>query len=185
CQDAHITWTEGQGPFNLIVVPSDDPCNEVLADLGDHAGQSMTWHANLAAGTAVMLSLEDATGAEAWSGSITIGGSSDASCLPAVSSAVSSLAASSSAISSLAASSTAVSPDASTTALVVPATYKAAPAASSASAALPATSSGAVAVGAANAGDNPNFINGAAAFHKFSASAVAMTALAAVFVVAL
>ena len=81
-------------------------------DLGDHNGTSMTWSAvNLAAGTQVLLSLEDADGDEAWSGNVcvvtspmirnrflrffdqlTVAASNSTSCLPgaAVSSAVAS-----------------------------------------------------------------------------------------------
>ena len=40
------------------------------ADLGDHNGLSMTWKVNLAAGTKVMLSLEDGSSDEAWSGDV-------------------------------------------------------------------------------------------------------------------
>lgn len=42
----------------------------------------MTWTVNLSAGTQVVLSLEDAAGNEAWSGTITVGNSNDTSCLP-------------------------------------------------------------------------------------------------------
>ncbi|KDQ57156.1 hypothetical protein JAAARDRAFT_157271 [Jaapia argillacea MUCL 33604] len=142
CQKSQVTWQDtGAGPYNLVVVPGSDPCGDVLADLGDHAGTSMTWLVNLAAGTSVELSLEDASGNEAWSGVITIGSSSDSSCLPA---------AASSASSSSVAGGGAITPSGDSivtpTTLVVPGTTTAADTSSTGNA---------VPVGAANAGINP------------------------------
>ncbi|KAJ3538128.1 hypothetical protein NM688_g6563 [Phlebia brevispora] len=110
CQPVQITWTAAQGPYNLIVVPSDDPCNGILADLGDHDGLSMTWTANLTAGTEVELSLQDANGDEAWSGPITIAASNDTSCLAASSAAASSTLLSSGAVSASTAATADVTP---------------------------------------------------------------------------
>jgi len=81
CKDAHITWNQTKAPYNLVVVPSNNTCGDILADLGDHNGTSMTWKVTLRAGNEVTLSVEDAYGDEAWSGSITIGASTDNSCL--------------------------------------------------------------------------------------------------------
>jgi len=82
CQDAKISWEATKGPYNLIVVPAENPCGDALADLGDHTGTSMTWKPTLPAGTKVQLSLEDVNGDEAWSGTITVGAGNDTSCVP-------------------------------------------------------------------------------------------------------
>lgn len=174
CQDVKITWADGKAPYNLLVVPTNDPCNGVLADLGDNLnGTSLTWKASLAAGTEVTLSLEDADGEEAWSGSIKIAPNSDASCLAAASS---SAALSSAAASEGGASASVPLLNPGTTLTVDPTFDTAAPSAT------PSSTDGAVPVGAVNAGDNPN-TSGAASLTKFSASALALTALTAVFAI--
>lgn len=81
CQPAEITWNGGNSPYNLIIVSADDVCGNALDDLGDFTTLSTTFTVNLASGTQVVLSLEDASGDEAWSGIITVGDSSDYSCL--------------------------------------------------------------------------------------------------------
>ncbi|KIJ66982.1 hypothetical protein HYDPIDRAFT_180615 [Hydnomerulius pinastri MD-312] len=81
CQDSQITWTSATGPYTLLAVPADDVCGEALQDLGDQTGLSMTYKVNIAAGTQVVLFLEDSNGDEAWSGTITVGASNDTSCL--------------------------------------------------------------------------------------------------------
>ncbi|KAH9940956.1 hypothetical protein B0H21DRAFT_780267 [Amylocystis lapponica] len=87
CQPVNITWDQTQGPYNLIVVPADDPCGDIIADLGDFDDTSAQWTPNITAGKAAMFSLEDAAGNEAWSGTMTIQGSNDSSCISGVSSA--------------------------------------------------------------------------------------------------
>ncbi|KIM67553.1 hypothetical protein SCLCIDRAFT_21080 [Scleroderma citrinum Foug A] len=81
CQPAEITWNGGNSPYNLIIVSADDVCGNALEDLGDFATLSTTFTVNLASGTQVVLSLEDASGDEAWTGTVTVGASSDSSCL--------------------------------------------------------------------------------------------------------
>ncbi|KAF9456763.1 hypothetical protein BDZ94DRAFT_1274884 [Collybia nuda] len=80
CKDVKISWEATKGPYNLIVVPAENPCEDVLADLGDHDSTTFTWTPKLAPGTKVQLSVEDADGDEAWSGQITIG-KGDTSCI--------------------------------------------------------------------------------------------------------
>ncbi|EIM91078.1 uncharacterized protein STEHIDRAFT_152753 [Stereum hirsutum FP-91666 SS1] len=104
CQAQQITWSQTTGPYNLIVVSAADPCGDDLVDLGDHDGLSMTWTVNVAAGTEVLLALEDETGEEAWTGAVTVAASDDSSCLSSSSSS-SSIAASSSSSAVVASSS--------------------------------------------------------------------------------
>ncbi|EPT01433.1 hypothetical protein FOMPIDRAFT_1023310 [Fomitopsis schrenkii] len=88
CQPATLTWTDtGAGPYNVIIVPSDDVCGEELADLGDFTGLTTNWTVNIPAGQSVTFSVQDNNGDEAWSGSATIAGSDDSSCLSAASGA--------------------------------------------------------------------------------------------------
>ncbi|KAG2338095.1 hypothetical protein BDR05DRAFT_837466, partial [Suillus weaverae] len=81
CTGVQITWSASSPPYNLLVVPADDPCGEALVDLGQQTGLSYQWNVALAAGTAAVLFIEDSQGNEAWSGTMTVGASSDSSCL--------------------------------------------------------------------------------------------------------
>jgi hypothetical protein len=81
CTSVPITWTESTSPYNLLVVAADDLCGEALVDLGQQTGLSYQWNTALAAGTAVVFFIEDKLGNEAWSGTMTVGASSDSSCL--------------------------------------------------------------------------------------------------------
>jgi len=183
CQDVHVTWNGGVSPYNLIIVPSDAPCDQVLVDLGDHTGNSITWNVGLSTGTQLMFSLADANEQEAWSGIITVGGSNDSSCLAAASSsAPTSSADASTASSSVVSASAAVTP---ATTLTVPADFN-----TPAGSAPTDTASGsqssepaAVPIGAANAGVLPNSqSNDASAMHKIGGSIVALAVVAAFFV---
>lgn len=81
CTGVQITWTASSPPYNLLVVAADDVCGEALVDLGEQSGLSLEWKVNVAAGTQVVLSLEDSEGNEAWSGTTTVAASGDSSCL--------------------------------------------------------------------------------------------------------
>ncbi|KJA19445.1 hypothetical protein HYPSUDRAFT_189856 [Hypholoma sublateritium FD-334 SS-4] len=134
CQNATISWEPTKGPYNLIVVSAANPCGDALVEVGDFSTTLISWKASLAAGTTVQLSLLDASDNEAWSKNITVGASSDASCL---SNAI--VKASSSSGASVA--STTVASTAASTTLLVAGTSSAASADSSV-----------VPIGAANAG---------------------------------
>jgi hypothetical protein len=163
CGKVDIQWSGGQGPYNVLVVPANDPCNGVLADLGDHDNDSLEWVASLPAGTIVQLSLQDSKEDEAWSSAITIAPGTDKSCLSAASNS----------------SSSQPLADPQKTALTVPPNVASTPAAPPPTSSTPA----AVPVGAANAGEDPLGLNdsGVAAAHKFSAVALGVTVLAAIF----
>ncbi|PCH42188.1 hypothetical protein WOLCODRAFT_137753 [Wolfiporia cocos MD-104 SS10] len=174
CEDVTVTWdSTNSPPYNLIVVPSDDVCGDELADLGDFNGTSATWKVNIAAGTAVTFSLQDATGDEAWSGSMTIQGSSDSSCLNSTAASVSG--ALSSVLSSVVASTDAAASTAVATTLFASSDSSATPVANDAPAS--ATTSAAIAVGAANTGDNPT--SAGFSMHQLSTPIMIVSALAA------
>ncbi|ETW83170.1 hypothetical protein HETIRDRAFT_417157 [Heterobasidion irregulare TC 32-1] len=187
CQDTHITWSQSQAPYNLLIVPSADPCGDSLADLGDHNGLSMTWKVNLAAGTKVMLSLEDGSSDEAWSADIVVQPSNDTSCLSgaAASSVIASASAAASSIASAIASASAVTSAVPTT-LSIAYTGKPASVVTSAVASGTSSSSGATvsALGAANAGANP-FSSGAPAARSLYKPAMIFGALGAALAIAL
>ena len=55
---------------SLLVYTSNMLSSSSSADLGDTHNKTLTWKADIPAGTQVVLSLEDATGEEAWSGTV-------------------------------------------------------------------------------------------------------------------
>ncbi|KLO12749.1 hypothetical protein SCHPADRAFT_853446 [Schizopora paradoxa] len=81
CETAHVSWAKAAAPYNLAVVHSNDPCGDVLLDLGDHNGTTMSWVVNLPVGTQVMFSLLDNGDDEAWSGNMTVTAGNNTSCL--------------------------------------------------------------------------------------------------------
>jgi len=86
CQSAQINWAStGNPPYDLLIVPANDTCGHAIEDLGNQTSTSINWNVNIAAGTQVVLSLMDAVGNEAWSGTITVGDSSNTSCLTSTS----------------------------------------------------------------------------------------------------
>ncbi|KAF8532192.1 hypothetical protein JB92DRAFT_3104299 [Gautieria morchelliformis] len=103
CQNATISYSGGSGNYGLYVVPSNDPCADSVVNIPEQTGTSYTWKVNIPAGSQVELLVEDSTGAEAWSGVITVNNSSDSSCVDP--SAARALAVGSSSISTTSASS--------------------------------------------------------------------------------
>ncbi|KAF9243406.1 hypothetical protein BU15DRAFT_43035 [Melanogaster broomeanus] len=87
CQESQITWTQSTPPYDILIVNADDVCGDAIEDLGNMTSLAVTWTVNLAAGSQVVLSLGDAAGNEAWSGTITVGDSNDSSCLAGTSAA--------------------------------------------------------------------------------------------------
>ncbi|KAG1856458.1 hypothetical protein F4604DRAFT_1798523 [Suillus subluteus] len=81
CGSVQINWTASSPPYDLLVVPADDLCGEALLDLGQQTGLSYQWDVALASGTAVVFFIQDSEDNEAWSGTMTVGASSDTSCL--------------------------------------------------------------------------------------------------------
>lgn len=54
--------------FDLVHFPNR--ATPISADLGDHNSTSLSWNVTLPAGWNVVISIEDADGEEAWSGSV-------------------------------------------------------------------------------------------------------------------
>ncbi|KAI0707322.1 hypothetical protein C8Q76DRAFT_748789 [Earliella scabrosa] len=173
CGSVKLSWekVEGIKNFNVAIVSTENPCEDIIADLGDHKGASMTWNVTdaLKPGDKVMISVLADDADEGWSGSVTVKDG-----CPKSSSSASSVAPSSSAAPSSA------KPDG-TTLVVNPA---AAPTAPGTAPAAPESTDAAEAVGAANAGILGDS-NGAFASVQLSASTLVLSAVAAVAALAL
>jgi len=82
CKPANLTWAQTDGPYNVIIVPSSNPCGDPLVDLGDKDSNKFEWpKVNITAGTKVMISVLDDKDDEGWSSVITVKSSDDSSCL--------------------------------------------------------------------------------------------------------
>lgn len=176
-KSAKISWQPTEGPYNILIVPEDDPCNGIVADLGDHDTTFFEWQkVDAPAGKKVLISIQDKNGNEGWSRAIDVKPAEQVA-----SSAASSAAASASEASS---SSTGAATVDGTT-LVVPPTAStstragSAPASSSPSASIVAV--GAAGDGIINTGKGVND-NGALSAVAVSVPALALAALGAVLV---
>ncbi|MER6384092.1 Ser-Thr-rich GPI-anchored membrane family protein [Streptomyces sp. NPDC001118] len=81
CQPVLITWSGGEAPYSLTILPGSQPGAAPLRDLGQQDGTSYTWTADLPAGTSVGLTLKDSTGQVAQSAPFTINDGPDHSCV--------------------------------------------------------------------------------------------------------
>jgi len=81
CQSSKISWAPSTPNYNLIVASANDICGDTLVELGDFDTTFTNWVCTLAAGTQVYLSVMDSNEQEAWSNLITVGPSSNTSCL--------------------------------------------------------------------------------------------------------
>jgi len=82
CGDVALNWEPSTGPYNILVVKASDVCGDALFDLGDHAENHITWtKAPVAAGSQIVFTVLDHAGNEGWTGTVTVGPSSDSSCL--------------------------------------------------------------------------------------------------------
>ncbi|TFK92659.1 hypothetical protein K466DRAFT_581687 [Polyporus arcularius HHB13444] len=172
CEPVQLTWDNvGSKSYNVALVSSANPCDDVLAEYGDHSVNHITVTPALKAGEKVLISVLG-DNEDGWSGEITVKQGKDDSCLPAALR----VASSSSSSAAPSTSSTAAAASVSGTTLVVnPAAGPTG--AGSAPAAPSSTGGGASAVGAAGSGV---LGNGAFASVHFSASTLALSAIAAV-----
>ncbi|KAK0223261.1 hypothetical protein IW262DRAFT_812762 [Armillaria fumosa] len=82
CEEFSFAWDSTAFPIDAALVNPQDPCGDFLQDYGSNNwGNSLNVTAAVAAGTSIQISLVDSNDNEAWSGVITVTGSSDASCL--------------------------------------------------------------------------------------------------------
>jgi len=81
CQPLLLTWTGGQAPYFLSILPGGQPSATPIIDFGQQNSTSITWLVNIPSGTSVGLTLRDSTGALAQSAPFNILPSSDSGCL--------------------------------------------------------------------------------------------------------
>ncbi|KAI6025720.1 hypothetical protein F5J12DRAFT_809975 [Pisolithus orientalis] len=81
CEPTLITWSGGTPPYFLSILPGATPNGAALENLGQQNSTSVTWVANIAAGTSIGLTLRDNTGQVAQSAPFTINSGSSTSCL--------------------------------------------------------------------------------------------------------
>ncbi|KAI0787626.1 hypothetical protein C8Q74DRAFT_1252916 [Fomes fomentarius] len=75
CDPLKLSWdaVTGTKNYNVALVSSADPCETVLADLGDHSGTHITWDPKgLKAGDQVLISVLADDSDEGWSGAVTV-----------------------------------------------------------------------------------------------------------------
>ncbi|KAI0749817.1 hypothetical protein C8Q80DRAFT_1164112 [Daedaleopsis nitida] len=162
CGSLKLKWdaVDNAKSYNVALVSSTDPCDTVIAELGDHKGTSMTWNATgLKVGQSLMVSVLADDIDEGWSNAVKV---TEGDCAKTTTTA------------SVSATSTATAG----TTLVVN------PAAGPSSAPAAPSDDGAQAVGAANSGVLGGS-NGALSSVHFSASTLALSAVAAVAALAL
>ncbi|KIY43962.1 hypothetical protein FISHEDRAFT_62181 [Fistulina hepatica ATCC 64428] len=82
CGTFHLSWSNGTPPYDLVVVPASNPCDDdILVDYGYHNGTSMTSVMSVPAGEEIVFSLIDADSNEAWSNTFTVLDSDNTSCI--------------------------------------------------------------------------------------------------------
>ncbi|MER5546483.1 Ser-Thr-rich GPI-anchored membrane family protein [Streptomyces sp. NPDC002589] len=81
CQPLTLSWSGGQGPYRLEVLPGNQPSAPPLRDLGEQDGTTYTWTVDVPQGTSLGLKLQDSTGAIAQSAPFTVQDGPDKSCL--------------------------------------------------------------------------------------------------------
>ncbi|KAF8737612.1 hypothetical protein AX14_012606 [Amanita brunnescens Koide BX004] len=157
CQEIRITWSEGTPPYYLVAVDPEDPCGEPIIDFGAFNSTVCTWDTALPEHKKIQFYVEDSGEEnEAWSKSLTVGASNDASCLSQYNNTTSP-----------------------STASYASATSSSTPPYSS-----PPDNSGLVPVGAANAGTNP-LGSGASSMRQGTSTVLLVAAFAAAIAPAL
>jgi len=86
CTPAQISWAPSVGPYSLEIVSASEPCGNALHTITGLTTTVYEYTSDFKAGTQVLLFVADSAGNDAWSGEITVGGSSNTSCTPGASS---------------------------------------------------------------------------------------------------
>ncbi|KAF8807049.1 hypothetical protein BYT27DRAFT_7190763 [Phlegmacium glaucopus] len=86
CEPVKVSWASASPPYNIEVVSATDPCGPALDTIWGLTATLFDYSGKVAAGTEVVLYISDSAGNEAWSGNITVGASSNKTCIPGASS---------------------------------------------------------------------------------------------------
>ncbi|PPQ67534.1 hypothetical protein CVT25_006075 [Psilocybe cyanescens] len=81
CQPQLLSWSDGQAPYYLTIIPGGQPSAAPLKSFDTQSSTSITWIVDLKAETQVSFALKDSTGATAYTDIVTIQPSNDSSCL--------------------------------------------------------------------------------------------------------
>lgn len=108
CQPTLLSWSGGQAPYFLSVIPGGQASAAPLKDFDQQSDTSETWTVDIPAGTSITLKLTDSTGNTVYSSPVTISEGSSTSCLNAAGGASSAASGSASASSATGAVSSAV-----------------------------------------------------------------------------
>ncbi|KAI5982684.1 hypothetical protein EDC04DRAFT_2874336 [Pisolithus marmoratus] len=76
-----LTWSGGQAPYYLSLVPGGQPTATPIEQFPNQNGTSYTWMVDLQAGTTFNIALKDSTGLTAYSDIITVQAGSSTSCV--------------------------------------------------------------------------------------------------------
>lgn len=80
CEPTQLTWSGGQAPYYLSLVPGGQSSATPLEQLPTQNGNSYTWTVDLQAGVSFNVALKDSTGATAYSDIVTVQSGGSTSC---------------------------------------------------------------------------------------------------------
>jgi len=81
CQPFQFTWTAGQGPYYLSLIPAGQPTAPAIKVFPEQTGLTYTWIVDLPQGTTFDVALRDQTGSTMYSDQATIQPGTDSTCL--------------------------------------------------------------------------------------------------------
>ncbi|WVW83855.1 hypothetical protein I302_105877 [Kwoniella bestiolae CBS 10118] len=151
CQPALLSWSGGQAPYYLAVIPGGQPSGAALQDLGEQQGNSLTWTVNIASGTSITLKVTDSTGVVNYNQAVTIQAGSSSACLTAAATSSAGSVSTPAAVSTATAAAAATSGSAMSSMSMASASAMSSAGASSAGAASAAASKASSAAGSASA----------------------------------
>ncbi|EIW83975.1 hypothetical protein CONPUDRAFT_49912 [Coniophora puteana RWD-64-598 SS2] len=80
CEPIQFTWTGGQAPYYLSLIPAGQPSANPLKTFPSQTGTSYSWTVDLQSGTALSAALKDSTGAIAYSDKFSVMAGTSTSC---------------------------------------------------------------------------------------------------------
>lgn len=81
CQPALLSFSGGQAPYYISVLPGGQPSATPLVQFPVQNGNSYTWTVNLPAGSSYSLQIRDSTGAVNYSSELPVQAGTDTSCI--------------------------------------------------------------------------------------------------------
>lgn len=81
CQPIQFTWSGGQAPYFLSLIPAAQPSAAAIKQFDTQQGTSFTWNVDLPAGSTFTISLKDSAGTQAFSDIETVNSGPDSGCL--------------------------------------------------------------------------------------------------------